>query len=64
MFGGVNLSASQCPSLSNTRLNDTGLLVAEQSEFHKNHSTQTSLHKLIENFHSDIQNGKIIGMLM
>ena len=44
-------------------LNDTGLLAAEQSGFHENHSTQTSLHKLLENFYSDIENGKIIGML-
>ena len=46
-----------------TYLNDTGLLAAEQSGFRKNHSTQTSLHKLLENFYSDIENGKIIGML-
>ena len=35
---------------------------AEQSGFRKNHSTQTSLHILLENFYSDIENGKIIGM--
>ena len=46
-----------------TYLNDTGLLAAEQSGFRKNHSTQTSLHKLLENFYSDIESGKIIGML-
>ena len=46
-----------------TYLNDTGLLAAGQSGFRKNHSTQTSLHKLLENFYSDIENGKIIGML-
>ena len=46
-----------------TYLNDTGLLTAEQSGFRKNHSTQTSLHKLLENFYSDIENGKNIGML-
>ena len=46
-----------------TYLNDTGLLAAEQSGFRKNHSTQTSLHKLLEYFYLDIENGKIIGML-
>ena len=34
-----------------TYLNDTGLLAAEQSVFRKNHSTQTSLHKLLEIFY-------------
>ena len=46
-----------------TYLNDTALLAAEQSGFRKNHSTQTSIHKLLKNFYSDIENGKIIGML-
>ena len=46
-----------------TYLNVTGLSAAEQSGFRKKHSTQTSLHKLLENFYSDIENGKIIGML-
>ena len=46
-----------------TYLNDIGLLAAEQSRFHKNHSTQTSLHKLLENCYSDLENGKIIRML-
>ena len=45
-----------------THLNDTGLLAAEQSGFRK-HSTQTSLHKLIEIFYLYIENGKIISML-
>ena len=45
-----------------THLNDTGLLAAKQSGFRKNHSTQTRLHKLIENFYSDIQKDKIIGL--
>ena len=46
-----------------TQLNNTGLLAADQSGFRKNHSTQTSLHKLLENFYSNIETGKIIGML-
>ena len=45
-------------------LNDTSLLAFEQSGFHKiNHSTQTSLHKLIENLYSNIKNWETIGML-
>ena len=36
---------------------------AEQSGFRKNHFTQTNLHKLLENFYSDIESGKSIGML-
>ena len=47
-----------------TQLNNTlGLLAADQSGFRKNHSTQTSLHQLLENFYSNIETGKIIGML-
>ena len=46
-----------------THLNDTGMLAAEQSGFHKNYSIQTRLHKLIDNFYSDFENSKIIGML-
>ena len=46
-----------------TYLNDTGLLTAEQSGFRKTYSTQTSLHKLLENFYLDIESGKMIGML-
>ena len=39
------------------------MFAGEQSGFPKNHSTQTSLHKLLQNFYSDLENGKIIGML-
>ena len=44
-------------------LTNTEQLTQEQSGFRKYHSTQTSLHKLKENFSSNIQDLKIVGML-
>jgi hypothetical protein len=46
-----------------TYLSDNSLLSAEQSGFRKSRSTQTSLHRIIEQFYAKMHNGEVIGMI-
>ena len=46
-----------------TYLTDNDLMSPEQSGFRKIHSTQTSLHRIMEHFYSKLQNGELVGMI-
>jgi len=39
------------------------LLTEEQSGFRLMHSTQTSLHRILEKFHAEIHSGRVVGMV-
>ena len=61
MVGRTYPRGRTCPTLP--YVSQSHRLAAQQSGFRKNHSTQTSLHTFLANFYSDLDNGKIIGML-